>query len=547
MMISKFNRLIRNKFVWGAFAILVSVAMVGLFSPTMGGGQGGRDRTLGKLYGQPVSADAFNRARRFALGIQGRAGDTPEERAALEKQVWQRLAMLKKAERMKITVTDSELAAAIQQNPAFQENGRFSPRQYEALVRVQMRVDLPVFEAYLREEMILQRLTAAIGQSLWIAPDEVERTVRDFTDRFSIAVTALPYHSITGSVTVTEADAIAYYEAHPERFREPEARRVRYVEWPASAFEESVNIPLADIEAYYENNRRDFEMEAAATHDDAPYETAYQPLEAVSNTIHATLLHERAINAALRGAMDFADALAPGRYSDGTPFDEVAAAAGLSVATTAYFSAWSEVPGIDAGHEFNRAAFRLMPDDPAGYYSYPVRGEQAVYVMAFESEREPYVDAWSNVTERATVLARRTAEDAAFDAFTRSTRDALTAAIEAGTSVAEAAATLGLSITNPPPFSIYDSEPGQMEHFNRIVAAVIELHAGDVSEPVRTADGALLVTVLDRSPGAAMAAEMIRPEVQDMLHSYRVQAHIETWADDLLARVRSLPGDDGER
>jgi len=546
MMISKFNRLIRNKFIWAGFAILVSIAMVGLFSPSMGAADP-RDRSPGKLYGKPISADAFQRARLFAFGFQGRVGDTPEERIALEEEVWQRLAMLRKAERMNITVSDAELAEAIQRNPAFQVNGRFDRRQYEHLVRAQMRVDLPQFEAYLREELIIQRLLGAIGQTLWIPPDEVGLTVRNFTDTFTVATIALPYEQVVGTVEITEDDARAYYEANPDRFREPAARRVRMVRWQAADFADSVEISPADIARYYDTHQQDFISEVLiVTNAVETIETVSQPLEAVSNVVHAVLARERAQFNAEREAMDFHEALQPGRYGGGTPFETVASTWGLPITTTDWFSAQAEVPGTTAGRDFSRTAFRLSKDDPAGYFSFPIRGDGTIYVIAYESEREAYTAEWDDVRDRAFELARRAAEDEAFETLLADTHVALTEARVADRDLDAAAAELGLVVTVHPPFSIYDSEPDVMPHFNRIVGRVMERQAGELADPVRTADGALIAAVLNREPGDAFAAGMLRTEVADMLYNSRMHAHIEAWARDLIARVRTRPGDNLE-
>ena len=65
MFIIKFNNMVKNKWIWGAFAVLVAVAFAG--SDILSGGYGsekGRDGSPGLLAGKPLDPVLYQEAAR---------------------------------------------------------------------------------------------------------------------------------------------------------------------------------------------------------------------------------------------------------------------------------------------------------------------------------------------------------------------------------------------------------------------------------------------------------------------------------------------------
>ncbi|MCK5676717.1 MAG: hypothetical protein KAH99_06845, partial [Verrucomicrobia bacterium] len=66
MMISKFHKIIQSKIVWTAFAILISVAFVGIYTGQKASGGNQRVDTkkevVGRLYGEDVSRFEYGKA-----------------------------------------------------------------------------------------------------------------------------------------------------------------------------------------------------------------------------------------------------------------------------------------------------------------------------------------------------------------------------------------------------------------------------------------------------------------------------------------------------
>ena len=130
MMISKFHKLIQSKVVWGAFAVLISVAFVGVYTPgAKSRKEAAQDRqanqVAGKLFGEEVSRIEFGRAYQniyvMYTMMLGQAININEEiDVAFRKAAWQRLAALKKAGQLGITATPEQTIEMIQRQPIFQ-------------------------------------------------------------------------------------------------------------------------------------------------------------------------------------------------------------------------------------------------------------------------------------------------------------------------------------------------------------------------------------------------------------------------------------------
>ena len=90
--------------------------------------------------------------------------DLPEVRQGiLNEMVDQRLLLLE-AQKSRIIVSNEALSKAIVSIPSFLENGKFSLERYETLLKMQ-GMSPQMFEAQLRQDLILQQLAGTLGRS----------------------------------------------------------------------------------------------------------------------------------------------------------------------------------------------------------------------------------------------------------------------------------------------------------------------------------------------------------------------------------------------
>ena len=105
VLITRFNRMIRSKILWGIFAFIIAFAFVGasaLSSARRPGGCGSQPSTnvAGMLNGEEVSERELALARFFELGLRSNIPIPKELEDTLHRSAWRRLALLKTARQL---------------------------------------------------------------------------------------------------------------------------------------------------------------------------------------------------------------------------------------------------------------------------------------------------------------------------------------------------------------------------------------------------------------------------------------------------------------
>jgi peptidyl-prolyl cis-trans isomerase D len=273
MMISKFHRLIQSKVLWGIFAIVISIAMVGLFSDVPNIQQTNAEAaSVGTLDGNPVPyeefQDAYAKTRLQAALAFGQAlprTDEVEER--LRELAWKRVITLRQIRELNIQVSDAEVLAGIQQQGMFRnQNGQFDARVYAGFLnrflQQQMGIGQKQFEAYMREELAVTKFQALVAQSILISPIELRRAFQTVTDEFAIDFIEIPKGSIPEEPATSE-EAEKYYNENPELFRAPEKAVVKYAAFSIIDAMEKVTLTDEDLLAFYNENIDRYQIDPA--------------------------------------------------------------------------------------------------------------------------------------------------------------------------------------------------------------------------------------------------------------------------------------------
>lgn len=177
---------------------------------------------------------------------------------ALEQIV--RQALLKRmAKRERLDVTDAELYESIAAIPAFQEEGRFNPDRYLAVLRQQVPPIVPqVFEEQQREALLGQKVYDLIDAGVQVTEAEVvDAYQRDNEQAAARYVTLIP-SLFTDQVTVTDEELQAHYEDRQDSYQNPEQRQIKYVTVAPSRFPYKGEIAPDLIEDYYDINEEEF-------------------------------------------------------------------------------------------------------------------------------------------------------------------------------------------------------------------------------------------------------------------------------------------------
>ncbi|MFU8780783.1 MAG: SurA N-terminal domain-containing protein [Kiritimatiellia bacterium] len=533
MLISKFNKLIRNKVVWAGFAILVSLSMVGLFAPQPRDGRENRREGFGTLFGESVSRDEFVRARLFVQAFQPMRGGEDVQQL-VDEEAWARLAALRYGEQLGIRVLASELVDTIRQDRTFWENGVFSMPRYQFLVEQQIGVPVAWFEEYIRQELLLDRLRDLLGLSLWVPSSELEDNASRFTDTYEVSYVMVTPDEDLAVAAVGEEAARVVYEDSPGMFIVPESRKVIYARFAHAEHIDLEQITMRQIEARYELDSERFVFTDPETD-----VVLTQPLAEVEDVIRQELAEQEALALSSEKAMALVDELSLVERGQAVSLAALAESMAVPVFTSDWFHvAGPEPEGISAGAAFVQAAFRLSRVDPAQSFSFSVPGTNAVYVLQLDDVREEYLPVFEDVKDAALALARQRAEEAAFTAYVQSVHTRISDGLREGLGFAALAEREGKALTEIKPFTLVDADPRDIPFFADLAPDLLPLQAGELTDAIQTTEGAVIAYLQSRVPGALDERLAIKPDLAQMMASGVENVHFQTWMQAVLEAAR---------
>lgn len=560
MLITKFNKLIANKFVWIGFTFLIVVSFA--FMGMAGSGEA-RDRAerqaAGTLFGESISAETFRRAyantyMSVLLAVGQQISITEEVDRELRRMTWKRLASLLKAEQMGLRTSDREVVAAIRSYPMFQQDGRFSADIYQQFVHqylAAMGFSAGQFEEHIAEELVLEKLRRALAEAVWVPPSDIDQAIRTLGDTFEVSYVLIDDEAV-GEVTPPTTDELqAYFDENPERFIRPPQVKVRFVRFPIASFADEIEISEEQVRSHYDLNiDRYTREEVADTEADAADEdelfriTTTIPFEEVQAEIEETLRREAAARRAADVAMDFVVSLIPDRHGDAASFDAAAETFNVNVEDLPPFDRHTVPDDIGAGPEFVRAAFELRPHAEY-YFSDPVEGDDNLYVMVLDQripERIPeFAEVEEAVREAAKQAKRERLRTARAEAFAQAAEQALLA----GTAWSTVAGEFELEPSEPLQFSAAEGA-GDAPYSRQLVRAVLAYNAGEITEPVSVWGGYLVIHVKEREEADPALFADFRPQIAASLAQERAAILFEEWQQQLLHEAEFSTPDDRE-
>jgi peptidyl-prolyl cis-trans isomerase D len=252
---------------WTLFAVIIVFVLGFVFFSGSNWGGDTANQVVARMGSDQISAAEFdriyqNQIQRYREMYKGsftpelaRALDLP--RQVLDGMIDRRLR-IESARRMKLTVSDEELAREIAALPFFQENGQFiGADKYNE--RLRLAGMLPeTFEEGLREDLLVRKYETLVKASIAIPEADVRRQFSTQNDKATIEYILVPASRLESSVEPSEADLKAYYDKNRERYRAPEQRRANYL--LVDRLKVRARVPVTDVEirAEYEAKKATF-------------------------------------------------------------------------------------------------------------------------------------------------------------------------------------------------------------------------------------------------------------------------------------------------
>ncbi|MBO7166678.1 MAG: SurA N-terminal domain-containing protein [Kiritimatiellae bacterium] len=529
MVIQKFNRLIRNKWVWGIFAILISVFFAFDFLFYEDRSNDKAMNGVGTLAGEDVDAMAFQNEVQNIRGI-GRQRDWETPVHEVNKTAWENLAAAKVAKDYNLASNDSDLQNEIYMScmrwRILGQQGQFDYGRYESFLRDALGVKPLEFENYLRRVITASKAMNVVPMSArWVAPLELESAVNDQTDKFSIRIAAYTDKDVKVK-PLDEAALKNYYNENTNSLALPDLVSVRYIKIKADDAARLAKISVSSNEV--------FDLYDSVSAERYTTDTTNGPVTKAVGEVYAELEKELKIinsieiiktNILFRAYPVDSDNVVKAKDDI---FKKIAKEEKLEIKTSPLFSVAggkvvkgfmvspsSIAPGCK---DFTEKVAEIDPENVDTRYNIAT-SEKEVYFFEIAKTVKAHIPTFAEAKEIIRPDAVKAAKQKAFKDFVNSKR-AIAAKLVATGKALDAKAIGADNVSTSMTFTVQSrpSFPDSMD----VLKAVARLDKGQVSEFVSTANRhrGLLVYVENREAGDDGKSALIRSGIQSELGSY---------------------------
>ena len=539
MVILQFNKLIRNKWLWGVFAIIVGGAFAFDFlvdDLLRDGKRESNESGVGTLGGKQVSSAEFHAITEEIRGF-GQNRDWRRSSAEVNREAWETSALLEVARRNGIEATDSEVAQAIRGDKSFQQNGQFSFAMYQALLR-ENGLSPERFEEFLKRRLTAMKVAGSVlsGSAAWASPMEIGQAVADVTDSYTVRVARFKQDKAEADAVKLDDEGLKkWYDENSKSLELPERIRLRMVRFDATTSNALAAVTVSEDAL---RDQYDVTVDKYTTTDTNGVETV-KKFEEVRAEVEKEV---RLIESVQCLGTNLASRVYGVKAAEGkSRLDEIAAEAGLKVETSDWFT-------LDGDYKdgFMKRASQICPgaqsfeevvaelDSSSEDLRYGVlSSDKEVWIVEKAETSEAHIPTFDEAKE---IIRPR--------ALTAAKADAFKAKVEAIAKKGAKAVLESGDVSTNITFVVCDAKAGDFPDQNAIMGTTMKLRKGEVSDFVPTGVGrAILVVCEDRVPGDAAKAQIWKLQVRSEVESLQHRQIPEAWKKWNLDRLGFEPGE----
>ena len=163
-------------------------------------------------------------------------------------------ALVTRADELGYRVSDSELLAEMSHVPAFQVDGKFDQAHALAVLNSQGR-SVSEIEGLFRRDAKLRQLDTALNASSFATPTELKEFRALTRQQRELAWVTLSAAKYAAGAIPEDAAVKAYFDAHKAEYMTPETVNLRYVELSLAQLGSKVSVDDAQLKAFYEEQK----------------------------------------------------------------------------------------------------------------------------------------------------------------------------------------------------------------------------------------------------------------------------------------------------
>ncbi len=419
------------------------------------------------------------------------------------------------ADRLGIKVTNEEIADRVKQflPTAFNGDSPVSMDQYSQLVQQRFNLSVPVFEDYIKQGLLEEKFRRLVTDGISAGPNELLEQYRYQNDKVKLDYALIKPEDLEAKITPSDAEVKEAYEKRKAQYQVPEKRVVEYGLVDLIKLRQGLQISDDELKLKYQQNIQDYQ---------------------VPNRVHAEHILLMTVNktdAEVEEIKKKAEDVLK-QVKKGAKFDELA-------------KKYSEDPGSkdkggDLGWliqgqtvpEFEKAAFSLQ----AGAVSDLVKTQYGFHIIKVLEKETAHTKSFEEVKDsiRAPLLLAK-ADDSA-----SKLADQLSAEIRKSnrTPLADVAKQFHLEVAQTRPIAATDPLL-ELGNSPEIKDAIFRLREGEVSQPIRTDRGYIVLTLKQTIPAHPGSLDEVRDKLVASLKQEKALQLARSKAEELSKRGKA--------
>ena len=252
-MLKFFKRLERTRnFVLLLFSIVMVASLVFFYAPTQGpvaSNLAMSEEAAAKVNGETITiGEVYRQKEAFSQMMGGRPYPA---KAVLNSMIGSRIVS-QEAERMGLTATDAEVAAAIREQYKPQDGRAWDQKQYEQMA-VSQAGSVSAFEENVRDQLSAEKLRAFITAGVTVSEEEVLNDYRRRNTKFDLSYVMVNPAEVAATINPSEQELRDYFEKNKQAYyiNSPQ-KKIKYVFLNTSKVGEKIPLTDEELRAEYE-------------------------------------------------------------------------------------------------------------------------------------------------------------------------------------------------------------------------------------------------------------------------------------------------------
>jgi peptidyl-prolyl cis-trans isomerase D len=421
------------------------------------------------------------------------------------------------AKRMGITVSEKERADRIRMYvpSAFNGDTFVGMDAYAREVQQRFQLTVPVFEELVRTGLVEEKFRKLITDGISVGPAEIQDEFRYQNEKVKLDYVLIKPDDLRGKVNADEAEIKAYYDKSKANFQIPEKRSARYALLDLAQLRQTISISDDKLKEVYEQNIQQYQVPNRVHAEHILFMTVGDKTDAEIEEIRKKAT----------------DVLAQA-HKKGANFEELA-------------KKYSEDPGSKAKGgdlgwimqgqtvpEFEKTAFSLNKGETSGL----IRTQYGFHIIKVLDKETAHTTPFEDVKDsiRAPLLLQQVDTEAGEIA------DKISAEIRQSrkTTLDGLAQKYHLNVADTRPLAANDSLL-ELSNSQEVKDELFRLHQGDLSLPIRTDRGYVVISVQQVIPTHQGTLEEVREKVLTALTEQKAAQLAQAKASDLIRRVKA--------